>query len=86
MTQPPAHLGWEPWALIATLVPETAHRTCSLRGCGEHPVAGMRRRVRRHGGYQTYWQPYCLDHARRLGVSVAGGRLTFVAGFRLPLP
>jgi len=85
MHEQPSSLGWQPWNMIAAVLPQLQGRACSVHACGGEAVAGMKRRVRRAGGYQVYWQPYCGLHAEHLGVSVAGGRVHFVVGFSIPL-
>lgn len=85
MKEPPSKLGWMPWQLITAVRPELAGRPCSVGRCPGDAVAGVKRRMRRAGGYHLYWQPYCRDHAGRLGVDVVGGRLLFVEGFSLPV-
>jgi hypothetical protein len=85
MTEQPSHLGWESWQMIAAMFPQLQGKACSIALCERHAVAGVKRRVRRSGGYQLYWQPYCHDHSVRRGVDVVEGRLRFVEGFSMPL-
>jgi len=85
MTEQPSDFGWASWSMITAMFPQLLGRSCSVTNCDDGAVAGMKRRVRRSGGYQLYWQPYCDEHAARRGVGVVDGRVRFVAGFAVPL-